>query len=298
MKPLDPHSLRDELSAFVDGELDPVATEHLLRHLVAHPEALETLRRHQQLTTNARRAVRGRTPSPSESLRERLGQMMGAALPAVRLAPQPRSWTMRAWGTLLPYSAAALVLLAIGVWVGHYSGRSRGPALQPGLDTTTADVLPAVAIAQAEEIHGFCSRLADGLHTAGYPAEVAALASSVEHDLNSDRPYPDLLPIGYRYRGAGPCGVPLGDTIHLLYRSVQPGSVKAVSVFVQPWHGQFALDEGRLYTVSVASSPFPMLAWRTDRVVYFLLADDASTLRKAVTLIRGAPTSIPSTEQR
>ena len=176
---------------------------------------------------------------------------------------------------------AAAVLLAVGVWAGRHG------SVAPSVGTT-ADVLPAAVVARAEEVHGFCARLADGLHTGGYPADVAALAPAVERDLHTDHPYPDLSPIGYRYRGAGPCGRPLADAAHLLYRSVRPGSVSAVSVFVQPWHDQYPLAAGgRLYTVSVATSPFPMLAWRTDRVVYFLLADDAPTERRAADLIRG-----------
>jgi hypothetical protein len=74
---------------------------------------------------------------------------------------------------------------------------------------------------------------------------------------------------------------------------MRPGSVQAVSIFVQGWHDQYPLDAGRLYTVSVASSPFPMLAWRTDKVVYFLLADDAATVQKSAELIRQTPTSHP-----
>jgi anti-sigma factor RsiW len=298
MKPLDPHSLRTELSAFVDGELDRAASERLLLHLVANPEAMETLRHLQRLTADAGRVVRVRTPPPSESLRESVRQLTGAEPQAKSSAPRPqRSSRMDGWWVVLPQAAAALLLLVIGIGIGHHSSTRDRTVLRPGLDTTGADVIPAAFIAQAEEIHGFCSRLAEGLHTAGYPEELAPLASSVEHDLHSDRPYPDLGAIGYRYRGAGPCGVPLGDTVHLLYRSTRPGSVEAVSVFVQPWHGQFPLDEGRLYTVSVATSPFPMLAWRTDRVVYYLLADNATTLTKAATLIRGKPTSGPAIEQ-
>ena len=194
--------------------------------------------------------------------------------------------------------AAAVILLAIGIWVGHGLVRPNAPVSQRGPDENPADVIPASVIAQAEEIHGFCSRLAEGLHSAGYPADIAPLAASVEPDLHTDHPYPNLTSIGYRYRGAGPCGRPLPDTAHLLYRALQPGSVRAISVFVQPWHGQYPLDANRLYTVSVASSPFPMLAWRTDNVVYFLLADDAATERAAASLIRGAPVIRPATLPR
>ena len=291
METSDSHLLRRDLSAFADGELDPAATDRVRARLASDPHAADMLRQIQQLTVAARRAVRGAIPAPSSSLRERLEKMAGAQATSELPGP-PGTRASALWWALLPRAAAAVILVAVGVWVGRRSIPPEQIVRQPAPDVGAADVLPASIISQAEEIHGFCSRLADGLHAAGYPQEVAPLAESVEKDLHSPHPYPDLGPIGFRYLGAGPCGKPLPDAAHLLYKSVRPGSYKAVSVFVQPWHGQYSLAQGRLYTVSVATSPFPMLAWRTENVVYFLLADDAETLSKASALIRGTRANI------
>ena len=277
MSPLDPQSLARAVSTFADGELDPAATRQSLQQLLDDPAAAEQLRRHQQLTVAARRAVVRRTPPVPDALLARLHEMN-----------PPRPLRQPAWLLWIGRVAAAIVVLLVGVIAGVAGHEWIAP---PKPINTTADVLPAAVVAQAEEVHGVCSRLALGLHSAGYPADVAALAAAVEHDLHSADPYPDLRPIGFAYRGAGPCGKPLADTAHLLYRSTRPGSVAAVSVFVQPWHDQYAIAPGRLYTVSVAQTPFPMLAWRTDRVVYFLLADNQATENKAVTLIRAGPTT-------
>lgn len=295
MEPIDPHSLRRDLSAFADGELGPAETDRLLRHMVADPAALEELHRIRQLNTTAHRAVRAHTPPPSEDLQKRLRQMLETEAPVGHPMSVRLPSALRVWWTALPRVAAAVILLAIGIWVGHALVRPNAPVSQRSPNENSGEVIPVSVIAQAEEIHGFCSRLAEGLHSAGYPADIAPLAASVEHDLHSDQPYPNLTSISYRYRGAGPCGKGLPATAHLLYRSLRPGSVRAISVFVQPWHGQYPLEVGRLYTVSVASSPFPMLAWRTDDVVYFLLADDAPTEQAAAALIRGAPLSRPAT---
>jgi len=291
MDPSDPHTLRTDLSAFADGELDPATARALLQRMLVDPALADDLRRVLRLTWTAGAAVRRQTPPPSPALQARLRQLTAIPLEPVPLppvAPSPRRGTTAlVW---FPRALAAAALLAVGTWAGFRLAR---PVVIPGPGPVAADVLPAAVVSQAEEIHGVCSRLALGLHTAGYPDNIAALAASVESDLHSDRPYPDLSAIGYRYRGAGPCGKGLPDTAHLLYRSVRPGSVNAVSVFVQPWHDQYALAPGQLYTVSVAQNPFPMLAWRTDHVVYFLLADNAATERAAVALIRGAPTTGP-----
>jgi hypothetical protein len=250
------------------------------------------LRRLQELTVRARRGVRDQTPTPSARLRAQLAELVqnqrladGEGLPS-KIAAR--------WRIGLPRLAAAIVLLAIGAWIGHFVGRSGTSVSRTAVDTTSAPVIPASVISQAQEIHSYCSRLAEGLHNAGYPQDVAPLAADVERDLHSEHPYPDFGPIGYRYRGAGPCGKPMPRTAHLLYRSVRPGSYKAISVFVQPWNDQYPLAEGRLYTVSVATSPFPMLAWRTESIVYFLVADDAETERKAIALIQGASTTEPA----
>lgn len=294
MEPTEFHPLHRDLSAFADGELDPAATDRLLRQMASDPATVQELHRLWQLTATARRAVRTYTPPPSEALQERLRQILNAEAPLENLISAWPARAMRGGSFMLPRAAAAIILLAIGIWIGRSFVRSSAPVSQRIPEQNPADVIPASVISQAEEIHGFCSRLAEGLHCAGYPADIAPLAAAVERDLHSDHPYPNLTPIGYRYRGAGPCGKPMPDTAHLLYRSLQPGSVRAISVFVQSWRGQYPLEAGRLYTVSIASDPFPMLAWRTADVVYFLLADDAATEQAAAALIRGGPVSGPA----
>ena len=292
MDPLEPNLSNRDLSAFADGELDATATRRLLRHLLDHPAAVDRLREYQQLSIAARRAVGGITPPPSDALRARLSQI--GSPPANDTAP-PRLNVRRNPWIGLGRSAVAASLLLGGIAVGYRAAR---PAAPIGPVARTAEVLPASVVARAEQVHAECSRLAMRLHAGGYPADVAGLAASVERDLGSTNPYPDLRPIGFRFRGAGPCGHPLADTAHLLYRSDRPESDAAVSVFVQPWHDQYPLAAGRLYTVSVAQTPFPMLAWRTDRVVYFLLADDQATERAAVALIRATPATGPATTAR
>jgi hypothetical protein len=127
------------------------------------------------------------------------------------------------------------------------------------------------------------------LHAAGYPAELGKLRNAVQSDLGGGDPFPDLSSIGFTFSGAGPCAAPLENTIHLLYESADRSQHKAVSVFVQPNAGQFQLQPDKLYLLSGPRSAFPMFAWRTDAVVYYLVADDLDTAEKARELIAGAP---------
>ncbi len=281
MQPPDPHPRRRDLSAFADNELYPAAADALVRHLRDHPADAAEVRRTRDLSTAARRAVRRATPAPSDALRERVRQIAaGAARPPV--AARRRPWLP--WAGRL---AAAVALVLGGAVAGQWAGR------RASVPPAAVDVLPVGLVAHAEQVHGTCSRLALRLHAGGYPADVAGLAAAVEQDLHGPDPYPDLRPIGFAYTGAGPCGHPLAGTAHLLYHALRPGSPAAVSVFVQANRGQYGLDPGRLYAVSDDRDPYPMLAWRTDHVVYFLLADDPQTERAAADLIRTAPATRP-----
>jgi hypothetical protein len=114
------------------------------------------------------------------------------------------------------------------------------------------------------------------------------LAASVRQDLGrEDAPYPDLSAIGYRFVGAGPCGKPLEGTVHLLYKSPRPESV--ISLFVQAHDGRFGMRPGTLHTLAGAGAPFPAYAWRTERVVYILVADDEQAADRARAAIGTAP---------
>jgi hypothetical protein len=297
----DNHSFRRDLSALADGELDLVAVEQLLRQLANDSQAVETLQQQQHLTAATRRAIRNQTPQPSQELLDRLRQIMLPKSPTENAAFSPANRGAGFWWLVSTRTLAASLLLVLGVWIGNRWRQAPSPrpneiAIAPvplpaPVNPTDPDPLPAAVISTAEEIHGYCSRLTEGLHESGYPTELAPLASALEADRQSDRPYPDLTSIGYRYRGAGPCGKSLPGTAHLLYRSMRPGSFQAISIFVQGWHDQYPLDRTQIYTVSVASSPFPMVVWRTNFIVYFLVADDNETVQKCVKLIRKKPST-------
>ncbi len=62
-----------------------------------------------------------------------------------------------------------------------------------------------------------------------------------------------------------------------------------ISLFAQRDRGQFGMKAGRLYCVRGTNDVCPMYAWRTDRVVYFLIADDEPTLAAARPKVRSAP---------
>lgn len=276
-------NIREYLTAFADGELDAAQTLRVLDYIEEHPEGMQLVRTHQHLRLAADRTVRAHTPPTPENLRRRLETLASAA-------PATRSPRMRLVGRRWPAVAAAC--LVAGALIGRSlpgTGPFTPPAPTAPLAIDNAEPIPATTVAHATRVHADCSRLREGLHAAGYPRELAGLADAVTLDLGGDDPYPDLSGLGYRFVGAGPCADPLQDTVHLLYVSTAPGHQQNVSVFAQRNADQFPLEPGKLYVVSGPRSPFPMYAWETKQVVYFLIADSESTIRAARQAIAAAP---------
>ena len=272
------------LSAFADGELSAAQRLQVLNYLAAHPEAMQWVRDQQRLSLAARRLLDSPDAKAPKSLRSRISQM---SVTSPQTAPSAETTRPLAVPTALFgkwwIALAACVLVAIGIEIE----RVAYPPASTFTPSIGEPVIAASIVAHASRVHADCSRLAEWLHSAGYPKSQGTLADDVEHDLHSIRPYPNLGPIGFRYVGAGPCDDPLPNAIHLLYHSMKPGSEDAISLFVQPYQGQFALEPGEIYDVSGPDSPFPMLSWRTRSVVYFLIADNDQMEQKALSLIRG-----------
>lgn len=314
--PIGEHNIHAYLTAFADGELDAADNLAILDFLARNPDTVRLMRDQQRLRLVALRAVRGSTPTAPAALRGQIEAMAAATLAAGPIpeatVPRPAAGgrtpeadgpnRRRPW----PVSAAVVASLVLGLAAGGLAGRfllsprdatpdavARAllPAASPDKGTMgagAADVVPVGLVTAATRLHVDCSRLADRLHAAGYPPQFGELAAALRQDLvGGNVPFPDLSGVGYRFVGAGPCGDPLEGTIHLLYKSPPPESV--ISLFVQRNAGQFPMRAGTLYTLSAAGAPFPVHAWRTERVVYFLVADDQESADRARAAITTAP---------
>ena len=277
------NNIQDHLTALADGELDAAQVLAVIDYLVAHPDALTAMRANQRVRLAARRAMRALTPPVPDALRRKIEAAASAAAPS----RGPRKWPM----PLFAVAAALLVGLLVGRWALQPPA-TRVVVSQPTPEAPTAvEPVPPTLIAYASRVHADCSRLEVGLHAAGYPQELSGLAGAVRADLSAPASHPDLSAIGYQFVGAGPCGEPLKGTVHLLYHSVDKGQGRTISVFVQANQGQFKIDRGKLYLLSGPRSPFPVYAWRTDAVVYFLVADNDATAKLARAQIAVASSS-------
>ena len=284
LKPLNENNLRDHLTAFADGELDAAQTAAVWAYLANDPNgpaALRWLADQTQMTLAAKRTITA--PAPGD-LRDRITSLVfaepaaGASAsindshgdgphPDVLKLPAPTAWPRR-----IGYAMALAAAVAIGVTIANHSFKA----------APVGNVLPVELVAMAGRVHAECSRLPEALHKATFKETDPRLAELTRDDLagnsNGDVAAPDLSSIGFRFIGAGPCPASRFSTIHLLYRSTKPLGLAAVSLFVQVDAGQFpSLKVDHVYRVSSPTSPFPMLAWRSGKVIYFLLADDERT---------------------
>jgi anti-sigma factor RsiW len=267
-------NLIESLTAFADGELDAARSLAMWSYLAEHPDrhaALKWLRDQQQLTLAARRVTEA--PAPSD-LRARIAAMAARPQAASSVAPT-RSWARR-----IGFPLAAAAGIAIGLTVATFFMRP----------TPVAEVLPARIVTSIARVHADCSRMPETTHDATFEATNATLATTVATSAGSASATPDLTSIGFRFVGAGRCMGLKSETVHLLYRAIDPKSPAAVSVFVQPDTGQFAqLESGRVFRVSSSTAPFPTLAWRHGPVIYFLLADDDKTEAAVLQMMHPTP---------
>ncbi len=271
-EPLGEQNIRQRLTAFADGELTSFQIIEVLDYLSANPEALTWMKEEHRLRLEADRAVREQTPPVPPNLRARIAKM------AVEMeAPKHRDWnTPRspAGRWRLPLIAAGFLVAGIMITFAVLRPRAHVPAAGP------AAIVPVALVNTITYTHVDCSRLA-AVHTLEFPKQLTGLSAAVEKDLGSSEPHPDLSKLGYRYLGAGPCKKPLENTAHLLYATIGGDVRDTLSVFVQTYSGQFSMQPGKVYIVSAPDSPHPMLAWRTEGVVYFVVGDDAATVDHA-----------------
>jgi hypothetical protein len=109
-------------------------------------------------------------------------------------------------------------------------------------------------------------------------SEVPAVASEY---LGTDVALADLSGIGLRFAGAGGCLIPGGRTVHLLYRSDRDPD-RTMSLFVQAYDNQPGLEVGKVLLLHGPDAGHQLLAWRGERLAFYLVAGDATDAEQAM----------------
>jgi anti-sigma factor RsiW len=248
-----------DLMAYADGELEGAAAERVRRHVEGDPAAQSKIGLHQKLCEAGRRCLSD-LPVPDD-LQERVD------VQATKVA-RPRRMHI---GYLS--AVAAILLISVGTMV-IWSFANRGDEVVRG-----SDLVPISYVTSTAQRHINCARHADHFHT-GFPRKVEEMPASLRQFLGHEALCPDLSKLGYQFAGCGPCTIPGGKTAHLLYRPIS-GQGGCVSLFVQPDEGQLKLDKGKVYFARDNADATPMVIWRGEGVVYYLVGEGNAQLSSA-----------------
>lgn len=268
-KRLDEDEIEAKLSAFADGQLGEHESSEVLEHLAADPDAIRRVLAQRRLRQAASRSVRAATPPVPAALRARLQALQPPVVP--RPPVDPTGDRLRRIGRRALVVAALAACLVLGVLVGRMLGVR--PASHDG-------VVPASFVLAVTRTHVDCSRYEDHSHPPEFPAEEAAVPEAIRRRLGRQAFLPDLSSTGYRFAGAGACTVPGASTVHIVFRATASGTVDSVSLFIQPDVGQAAVKPETVYRLSGAESAHPVLLWRRDGLIFYLVGDDEQVVEK------------------
>jgi anti-sigma factor RsiW len=242
-----------ELMAYADGELEAADAERVRAYVEGDAVAARKVEAYRKLSQAGGRVAMVEMPA---GLAGRVAESDGQRL---RIAP----WIM---------SVAAVVVLGVGAVVVWSMTR-------PARAVHGSDLVPVSLVTDTVKVHVTCSGHPNHF-VPPFPRELEKLPGSLKDYLGRGAACPDLGKMGYRFAGCGPCRIQGGKTAHLLYRPVS-GSGPCVSLFVQADGGQLGIEKGRVYYAEDARDRTPMVVWRGDGVLYFLVGGDSKGLEGA-----------------
>lgn len=263
-----------ELQSFADGELPEPRRSEVARLLDLDAEAARQVEDLRRLRAAAGTLLKS-APGPSEDLRRRIGALAAGTNDAptiaapIRARPRPRPTRIILAG------GALAALLAFGAWLAM---RTPTP---PDPRRPDPSLIPASLVQSVTQKHLGCSAMADHFLAPEFPKIERDLAPAMSKFLGRDAAPPNLESLGFVFSGAGPCRLPGGTTLHLLYRS--PDGKVAVSLFLQPDDGQLLLPQGRATVAAGPDRDHPILIWRADGLLHYLIADSFGDASRAAT---------------
>ncbi len=299
MKPNDTPKTMDELlAALADGELDLRDQPELAAQLAQNAQAGQAIARHQQLKQACAKAMDGLAmkcpPELAAQLRTMANDVHGVdevnasgSTPATtkQQAPYTGPPVLARIGQWAPAAVAAVLLVAATVMFIQ--------ARDTGTDATgVASVLTASDVDRFDSRHGDCAMKPDILkqhEQFGSAGDLEQLPVKLGDYFKSstDGMRLSLDAIGYNYQLTGVCGLPGSGAVHIVYHH-QSEPDTSISLWLRPDSGQLDdMEADRLYveTGSDTAEP-PVLIWRTDGMVYYLVGDSVQDAFDAVSTLR------------
>lgn len=287
-----PKTTDELIAALADGEIGLCDCPELFAQLAAEPGVGRRVADQQRLREAVNEAICGPTPCCPDQLRAKLEAMCGkhaddsapraTTRPAAKASPTAGTSPVLARITRwVPAAMAAVLLIAAGVVFSQASS------------ITPQSPSPILSVSS---VNTFASRHADC-------AMNPALLKNTDRfsDLNSVQALPgrisdyfqrspdgmslDLSRIGYDYQMTGVCTVPGNGSIHLVYRH-HDHPERGISLWLRPDDGSLAIDPQRLYVEAGANLDHPVILWKANGMLYFLVGDSLQDAHDAVDELR------------
>lgn len=293
-----PKTMDEMLLALADGELDFRDQPQVLAKIAEDPKAAHRLAYEQRLRQACAQAMDGPEMKCPDALAGKLLAMAGGAPQAVSKPtqqsdpkPAPAAYAgppvIARIGRWVPAAVAAVLLVAAGV---VFNQASNDPG---GLDPSTAAALSLEKIEQLTGRHFDCAERPDRLKNPtqfGESRDYEQLPGRLSDyfDTSTDKLSLNLDGIGYEYQLTGTCSMPGSGAVHIVYhKETDPG--QSISVWIvpaQPKHD--VLEQGRVYSKTGDNLLRPVIFWRDEGLLYYLVGDSIEDCDKAVQQLRQA----------
>lgn len=301
---ISPKTTDELIAALADGELELCQCPELFATLADDPCCGRKLADQKRLRDAVCGCLEQAQPCCPDELKAKIMSLCGeaavatpAAAPATasaRPAPAPTAaHTQRApaspvlarIGRWAPAAVAAVMLFSAGVLFFQAGG------------VGSADASPA-ALLSVSDINRFAGRHEDcgkdpGIlkdHDRFADADAVQLLPGKISDYlhrSADGLNFDLSRIGYDYQMTGACSLPGSGAVHLVYRHHDQPS-RAMSLWLRPDDGAVKIQPGRLYVEAGDNLDHPVILWKANGMIYYLVGDSLEDTHKAVDMLRAS----------
>ncbi len=275
------------LAAFADGELDGTQNLEMLERMAQDPSTAQRVEEQLKLRQAVAQAMDDPSVKAPAALRDLVsGLAQSDQSEQARRVTQPKpappttgSPVLAVIGRWMPAAVAAV--LFIGAMVALNQAGISGPDRL----ITSVQVLNASMVDQFGDRHFKCARYITPMHgTDQFPQNLAALpgALSAYFDQSIDAEVLNLTSLGYEFDMAGLCVIPGKGAVHMVYKSQAPtGQSDTLSLWLRPFEQGSKIESDKLYKTADPTENFPMLVWRHEEMVYYLVGDSHDSVERA-----------------
>ncbi|MAX26584.1 MAG: hypothetical protein CMJ19_18990 [Phycisphaeraceae bacterium] len=291
------------LAAFADGELDVDQNLRLLEHMKMDPNATARVAHQQQLRDSVCRCMTSDCPPMPDMLKQSVIQMLEEpSIDEQQDAVIARIRPYQVTAMLSGLAAAVAICLSLFMYFNQpvvspgfeYSAKADSEHIPGFNDYTAASILPTSQVDRFANRHTTCSKELTRLHNfATNPHGIEEMPKVISEHLGG-KAYPclDLSNAGYKFAGAGPCAIPNGKAAHLIYKSINPtGKNDTISLWITPDDGTLDLVPDKVFRIRGPESNHPIIAWRHDNMVYYIVGDTYTNIQKAYVALNGTVSS-------